>query len=158
MSTLEAKIVARIKLLSAIVNFVDELLRKKGKVLECHTESCNTNMVEELKDFENFSFWSDTGQTMFGGNTYKIWYMRGTDKVLVLYLDFQAGIEEAEIKTFDPKPDWLKALKCLIKNWKQVVVKCERERKNQEEKSWRQRQQEVVNNALREKAVRLGIL
>lgn len=158
MPTLEAKIAARIKLLSSIVDFVGKILREKGIVLERHIESCNTNMVEELKDFKNFSFWSDTGQTMFGGNTYKIWYMRGSDKVLVLYLDFQAGIEEAEIKTFDSKRDWLNALKCLIKNWKQIMAKCERERRIQEEKSRQRCKQEVVNNALRDKAVRLGIL
>jgi hypothetical protein len=158
MPTLEAKITARIKLLSDIVDLVDNILREKGRVLERHIGSSNTNLVEELKDFENFSFWSDTGQTMFGGNSYKIWYKRGTDKVLVLHLDFQAGIEEAEITTFDPKRDWLNALKRLIKNWKQMMVKSERERKIQEKKSQRQCRQEVVNNALREKAVRLGIL
>lgn len=125
------KVRVRKEFLDKIINSITELVREYGRVTRREQGSSHTRVVMELRNFGNFTFETDLGQTMFGGNAVRVWHHPGKsfreggldaawDKewkpVLDVYFqtDYQVG-------AFDEETDWQKALIYVLKNQRRVA-------------------------------------
>lgn len=127
---LMAMIAARKKFLRQAVDFALSILESEGTILYHDLGTYHTHMKTELKDFRGFSFLSDTGQSIMGGNTIQIWYRAGLKKKLVLDVYWLSGafcLAECEVPVFDKDLRWERALKRLIANHRKVSVRSARE-------------------------------
>ena len=96
----------------AVTNECGRLLRQKNGFGYVHT-------VRELHDFNNkFSFYVDTGQSMLGGNTVKVWYHPGSryEKGLtpVLNVWWPLELEEYKLTKLDLDPQWQQEMRKSI--------------------------------------------
>lgn len=114
LTAMASKIRERLEFIKIVIPWIDRLVAKQGKELSYHEGSCHTNIVAELKNFGGFSFKTDTGQSMMGGNSFQVWYHPGKDhddkSLLVLSLYCQVSVEESAVRVFDTTTEWQKAL------------------------------------------------
>ena len=168
--TLSAKLSKRERFLKKVVSFVEKLVQKKGRILEINQGSSNTNVVRELLDFGNFSFKTDLGQTMFGGNDIEVWYHPGTsfrnrkrfNTVLSVYYQcFRFETDDCRVNTFDESHGWQLALNNAIRNEKKILVDMERKKRDARQRSLliekRENERDKKKAKMTERAERLGL-
>jgi hypothetical protein len=129
-------------LLRMAVACVDYFVEKYGIVVEKAQGSSNTHIVSRLINFKDFTFETDYGQTMFGGNNVKIWHHPGKrfreggldsahdscwNPVIDVY--FQVG-NDWQVNVFNPTPVWQKELIHLFRNRVRVCNEINRVRKS----------------------------
>lgn len=137
---LEEKIAGRKTLIKKIVEFAEEIIRERGRVISRETSSDHIKIHSGLEGFHLFDFFSETGQTCFGGNSFRIYY----DKKLVFSVYFQASIEEGvRVHTFEYNIDWLTALQDVMNRKSEVVAQIDEEEKKCEMKKQREREAEA---------------
>ena len=125
---LAGKVRKRKRFLDETIDPVIKLVCERGRMVSRNQGSSNTHVVWELRNFGGFSFHTDLGQTMFGGNTVKIYYHPGRsfreggldsahDKewIPVLEVDFQTH-REYVVKRFDETTGWRRALVRVLRN------------------------------------------
>lgn len=114
MKTLADKVRSRQKFIGVIIPWIEKLVSKHGEELSYSQGSCHTHIVAELKNFNGFSFKTDTGHSMMGGNSFKIWYHPGkkldNGGTLVLDLYFQVHVGESQVRSFDTSTKWVEKL------------------------------------------------
>lgn len=118
---LKHQVAVRRKVLTGLVKFAIEMINELGRETYYHEHSAHTHRKSELRDLETFSFFLDTGHTMFGGNDLII-YDRGG---MVCWIRWQAlGFDssEAVVEKFTEASDWLARLNKLIKTKKSVIA------------------------------------
>ena len=111
---LAKKIEERQKLIEEISAFVEEVTRKIGKTTLWSQRSSSTHIIRILDNFQDFSFCADTGQTMYGGEDYSVWY--STDRMQKPVFSVHYQDEKYVVKNFSADNEWLKKLKELMKN------------------------------------------
>lgn len=152
---LEKKVKERQKLGEWIINFVDKVAHKYGKMTKCSEGSSHTNIIYEL-DVAEFHLKANTGHCMMGGNNFEVTYQG--KKVCDVY--YQADVEECEFRTFVDGP-WILALRKLAKNWKRVLdakkKKDEKQKLKDEAAAAQRNRDEERRRKLEEDAKRLGI-
>lgn len=127
--TLVQKIRKREEFLEKAVSFIEELVRKHGRVVERVEGSAHIRVVEELADFGVFSFKTDFAQTMFGGNEVSVWYhpspgaTKGKELVLKVY--YQAAkfrADDCRVDVFKDNPGWQAAFKRTMKRKDKILA------------------------------------
>ncbi len=163
------KIRIRKEFLNQVVNRVTGLVRKYGKVTkrdECHS---HTRVVSELRNFGNFTFETDLGQTDFGGNDIMIWHHPGKsfreggldfafDKEWTPVLDVYFQVkDEYEVKAFNEETNWQKTLTFVLKNQDKIAERIRKAQNKAKKKlvEWRQEDKEMIG--LLAEAKKLGI-
>lgn len=129
---LARQIKARKDFLNKVVNSVTKLVREYGRVTKRDQGSSNTRVVSELRNFGNFTFETDLGQTMFGGNTIRVWYhpnksfrKDGLDSAWdkewqpVLNIYYQT---DYKVINFDEQREWQRALFRVLKNKERIAT------------------------------------
>lgn len=165
LKNLEKRIAERKKLIKRFVDFAEKLVCKSGEVLNREVGSSNTHTIACLRDFGNFSFRADTGQTMMGGNTIEIWYHPGISKITfdaikpALRVWYQCDLDEAhaEIRVFDINMAWQTALKRLISRKDKVLAQVAKKKRVREEKSCLKEANNIKRSALEKEARRLRL-
>jgi hypothetical protein len=156
---LVSKVVQRQKLVEAIIDFVQFITEKKGKVLSRSVHSGHTQTERELKNFFGFSFYTYGHYTMFGGEEVKVWY-HPKDKKLPPELVFEVEwweILKCNVKHFDPSPEWLAALKKLMEDRSRVVAKAEKAEQRKAAEEEKNRKDQAAMKTVQEDAKRLGL-
>lgn len=150
---LTKKVSEREQLLEKIVNFVEELLHKKGKVLRREVHSAHTYTERELRDFKGFSFYDSGSHTMFGGHDVRIWHQ----KIMVLDLYYQTSVKECEVNTFQANPEWIKALKAVMRSRDRLLKQAEAKEKRIQMERESATARETQMRAMKDRAERLGL-
>lgn len=137
--TLATQVVARQKFLEETLRFATSVVSRRGKVLFREVHKWHTETKEELRNFASFSFYSYGSHTMFGGETVKIWYHPGSEKLPPEpFLEVEWwDIKECRVKRFDQSPGWQRAIKVVMKNEKRIAKAFETKQKNAEERARR---------------------
>lgn len=159
--SLSVRVSERIEFLKTILPWIERLVSKHGRGLEYSQGSCHTHIVAELKDFAWFSFHTDTGQSMMGGNTFRVWYHPGRlfdNSACVLEVHYQVMVEESRVRLFDTKTDWQKKILGAKQNERAILGKMKRE-----QETVRQREEKKMmgcrhESDLKEKAKNLGLM
>ncbi len=161
---LSAKIKARKEFLKMATEFSLTITRKLGEEVLYRQESCYTNIVRQLIGFAHFSFLTDTGQTMMGGDTVKIWYHPKSGEVdfkrsrPVLDIDWWAGVDEdCKINLFDEDRRWQTALRRVVKNAEKIEAKMREVKKNLKKQRLEKEKKRRQAAAIREEAHRLRL-
>lgn len=134
---LEKMIKDREEWFKEIINFVEQITRKRGKVIKEKVNSSNTHVERELKDFGGFDFFYSTGESMMGGNTVHISQWRGGGPLVFVELWWQADLDTPEVKVWKDDPEWQKELKDVMVRQLEIAEKIDkklREQKAEEEK------------------------
>lgn len=157
--------------LTRVLNAVVKLASQEGKVLLRSTHSAHTHVVWELRDFEGFTFHADLGQTMFGGNTVKVYYHPGRsfgeggidsahdqEWAPVLEVDFQTGDEhDYRVKKFKESAEWRRVLDRVLRNSDKIAAQAKKTEKKVDKRAERQRAAEARRLRLAKEAGELGI-
>ena len=157
---LAKKIAARREFLKKIVPTIDRVVQEYGRVLSEVRHDDYTNTVAQLNDFARFSFRTNFGQSMFGGNVIIVWYYpagTSSDKQIVLNLYWQVDLEECEVRAFDEDTGWQQALLRLMKNKERVLARIKEKSARVARKLNAKRKAQEKEAALREEARRLSI-
>jgi len=166
---LARKIRGRKNFLDKTVDAVINLVCNRGKVLSRSEHSAHTHIIWELHNFGGFSFRTDLGQTMFGGNTVKVYYHPGRsfreggldsawDKdcspVLIVYFPTEG---DYKVGQFNEKTDWQRALIRVLKNQNNIAAQINKakEKENKTLQKWSQKDEK--NAQLIKEAQKLGI-
>lgn len=160
----------RKKFLDAIIEPVIKLVREKGRMINRSQETSHTNVVWELRNFGGFSFHTDLGQTMFGGNTVKVFYhpsrsfreggldsAHDKDWVPVLDVYFQTELEY-RVSKFDERLSWQRKLFWVLRNKDKVAARAEKENRKRRDVSRRELRQIEKREDTINDAKRLGII
>jgi hypothetical protein len=130
------RVAARERFLRRVVNFTVDLLVDHGRIVHESQGSGHTHIIRELLDFEDFSFKTDLGQTMMGGNDITIWYHPTKEfgllrddsqrRVLKVYsetlpLSFEA--DSFRLECFEESTPWQTFILNLMKNKKKILSK-----------------------------------
>lgn len=103
--TLAEDLVMRMSFFQKIIEYARSLLPRKEKW---------------LLNFNDFSFYLESGQTLVGGNQVKVWYHPGEEYreelTPVLSLWWQAAIETGTLDSFDKDVVWQRVILRLIKH------------------------------------------
>ena len=163
---LSRKISERERFLKESIPFIEKLVREKGVLIKRTTGSSNIRVVMELKNFGNFSFHCDWGQTMFGGNTIQAWYQPNTSPaencpsathVLSVYYQCASFTpQDCDVSVFGEGLTWQEALGRTIRDREKILAAMAKERQEAKENSLRKARQEQESLALRKKASKLG--
>lgn len=156
-SVLEKRIKERLELTIKICKFAESLLYEKGVLIKESMHSSHCNIIREMKDFMNFSFFGDFGQSMMGGNDVKIWYPEQKDEYLVFHVRFQGATidDECKLKIFIETGDWLQKLKIIIRNKNKFLAAFDKKSKTAKAKSVKQIAEDIKMATLRAQAERL---
>ena len=132
---LEQRVEAREALIERYSQFMEDITRKRGKVLAHKVHSDHTYNKRELRGFEGFSFLVETGLSMMGTEYFTAWYHPGKEEV-----DFEATdpvliISGAtlRVQTFNEDPEWQTALNGVIEGAEEIVDRIDREQKEDEQ-------------------------
>ncbi len=148
-------IASRQRLIEDINGFATRILEAQGRIIDEVVHSHHTRLVRELRDWNEFSFCSETGRSQFGGESLKVWYR--TRPVLdVTWTDIASCL----VLTFSTSGDWQLALAILMKDEAAALAKAaaEKEAKRLAEKAARDerdRIRQAESNFVRD-AKRLG--
>lgn len=160
---LEKIISKRQKEIIEILEFVSAIIRERGRVTREEVGDWNIKMERELKQFANFSFYSFIGQSMMGGNTFKIWY-HGADQAavyykttLVLEVYYQSNPDECRVMTFDTTTDWLPELKKVMADKDKIVKELEEKEDQRRKKDKTEAEDKVKKDKLLKRAGELGL-
>lgn len=166
---LAKKVRTRKNFLNKVVNPVIDLVHKRGTIVRREQGSCHTRIVAEFRNFGDFTFHTDLGQTMFGGNTVKIFYHPGRnfregglDSAFdrewspVLFVDFHTD-GDYTVRSFNEKAGWQKALVSVLKNENKIMAQIEKTRSKAKKISKKQEQNSQVENEIRKEAYKLGL-
>lgn len=161
---LEKQIRERKKLIMRFVNFVHKITREVGSVVHTDVGSSHTHVIRELRNFNGFSFLSDTGRTMFGGNKFQISYHPGREEVVlqqtkpVFDVFYQTSLDDESAEVyFDPSPVWRGPLEALIANKKKAISVFRRKEKENDKKFSREEARRERREELEKEAGKLGI-
>jgi hypothetical protein len=146
------RIVERQKQVEKIINYVDTIVRERGVILYEKVESCYTHTKAELSDFFDFTFYRESGYTMFGGDNIKIWY-KGSLVFDVEWWD----IKECNVRYSDFSPEWQKKLRHLIANKQRIATRLARQKKHQQARAEREFERAQVKDKLLQEAARLKL-
>src|SRR3989338_8127473 len=158
--SLTIKILNRRRFLKEIIDPIIKLVSENGVVLKYDKHSCHTHIVSELNNFGHFSFHTDLGQTMFGGDTITIYYHPNRkfreggidsahDKESQPVLEVYEQIDY-EIKKFDEQKNWQRALVRVLKNKDRIVSQIKKEQKKTKTTITQTRTASARNHELRE--------
>ena len=159
---LEEKIKKRMTLIKKIVEFIEIFTQKIGKRVHYSQGSCHTHIINRA-EYKDFTFVSDTGHSMMGGNDFFVWYHPGKKDIdtkretPVFSVYFQGGIEEVKVLTFDQSPKWLNSLNQIMKLRDKILSKAEKDARDNEARLAIEREKAKKRNALLERAERLKI-
>lgn len=156
------KVAERERFLKTVIPFVVSLVQEKGKVLKESIGSCNINIIRELANVAGFTFKTDLGQTMFGGNNIKVSYQEKRHGVLmqnrvVLDVYWQCDIDECKVNFFDESASWQSALLKLTKNKDKIVARIDKEKERRDQGRACEAQERERLAALQIRAKDLGI-
>lgn len=154
--SLQARVQARKEQLTRYLTFVGEMLRDHGVQTHREQHRDHTHTKRELKNWEEFSFAGDWGQTSMGGNEEFVRY-QGKLVLHVYYQAYSPGIDDIKVRHFDPDLVWQKALDISIKRKDKVLATRERQRQARLDAGQRQRERQEWQEALRQDAERLGL-
>ena len=151
-----AELVAkRQKLIEDIDGFTGRVLSANGETITLVVHSHRTHVVVEIKDWNEFSFWSESGKSQFGGEHLKVWYRTR----LVLDVHW-SQIKSCTVTTFDLSSNWQKAIALLMEDEAAALAKAnaEKEAKRAAEKRAREERDRLAEAArnLERDAKRLG--
>lgn len=171
---LAKKIRARKQFLNQVVGQIINLVGQYGWVTKRDQENYHTNVVTELRNFGNFTFETNLGQTDFGGDAVKVWYHPGKnfreggldfawDKEWIPVLDVYFQEEKNyDVYTFKKSADWQKALLYVLKNKAKVAAQIQKQVKKDQEKKLKTLTNQEKNDAniarFIESAKKLGII
>lgn len=118
---------ARARLVKTVVDFVQPVLLKRGEILVNTVGFAHTHTIRELLNFGDFSFRTDTGQTVSGESEAKVWYhprarFNKDVSVLVFHARWQTGIEKYEVK-LDSGKRWQRELLKVIRGKKTIAAR-----------------------------------
>jgi hypothetical protein len=119
--------IERIRFLKKVIGFACSITRTQGKRLENTSHSVHLHTIYELLNFGGFSFYVDSGQTMFGGDTVKIWYhpSRPHTKRAGPVLDISWGLDlnNPSHVYFDPNLEWQKEILKVVRWQKKIAAR-----------------------------------
>ncbi len=151
---LEEKIAERKTLIKKIVEFAEEIIRERGRVISRDVSGDHIKIKSELTGFYLFDFCSITGQTCFGGDSFTISF----DGKLVFSIYFQVSIDkEIKVNDFENDTDWLNKLQYVMDHKEEIIAKIEKEKKEEEMKKQREREAEIKRAELLKKAEMLKL-
>ena len=171
---LRVRLLLRKKFLMEVVRFGEDFIVKHGTKVSLPGNSDYTAMWR-LANFEEFSFFAVFGETQFGGNTFRVWYHPGSEKadkdVGRFYqgedfaLDFyhqDVGIDldntnDWEVKFFDQRAEWQKAIRWIMKNAYRILAARERAKTEAAAKEQGEQAARADEVRLAQEAVRLGV-
>jgi hypothetical protein len=116
------------RLLSEIIELVKWLMDQKGVITKKEGDPYHCSTTKELKNFLRFSFYVESGQTVSGGETVKIWYRQDKESHLVLDVHWNI-IARFEVRVFDEKRNWSLALKRIIIRKNRILEDMDKEKK-----------------------------
>ena len=166
MKGLAKKIEAREKFLKKVIDFVEKLVIERGEITEKVQGSCHTNIKRRLFNFGDFSFLTDRGQTMFGGNECKIWYHPKNEAgdiregSLVLSVYYQCESEKnnnCRVDVFNENHAWQSAINYAMSHKDKIVAKISKKEQERRDKSRNNANELERMTRLQEKAKRLKI-
>lgn len=160
-AALARRVEARRKLVEKFAKFAKRITRQIGRVVKREVGSCNIRVVAELVGFANFSFRSDCGQTMFGGNTLEIWYCPEEGKMQSkpeFRVHWQTNMAQCEVQIFDEDPKWQSALQSVIKRKDRIIAPISKATEKLARNLARKREKEMEFAKLEKKAKKLRVL
>ena len=166
---LAKKVRGRRKFLDKVIGEIITLVNTKGKTVSRMVHSARKYIVLELRNFGAFTFHTDWGQTMFGGNTVKVYYHPGRnfreggldsafdkDWTPVLDVDFQVD-GEYRVNKFDEKLSWQKKLVWVLRNKDRIAAPATQNRQKQSERAQAAEIKRQKETRVRQDAENLGI-
>ncbi|KKT82550.1 MAG: hypothetical protein A3B99_00705 [Candidatus Yanofskybacteria bacterium RIFCSPHIGHO2_02_FULL_44_12b] len=165
-STLIKRISEREKFLRKVTSFVEKLVQEKGRVIRRSQGSSNTHVVAELLNFGDFSFKTDWGQTMFGGNDVEVWYhpnsnfkdrKRFNPVFSVYYQCARFETDDCKVNTFDENLTWQSAFNKMMKNKKKMLADMKKKERDTRRKDLSEAKNQDKTALLKKQAEKLGV-
>lgn len=160
---LAQKVDSRRQFLLRVIQWVEKALPNRGYLVKKEIGSSHTHTVYLLQDFGDFSFQSDAGQTMMGGNSVNVWYHPGfrdldlgkTRSVLTLY--YQTDPNDCEVSTYEIGTPWENPLIYVMEHEDEIAAKAVAQAEALKQGNAATRQKQVKRRKLEELAKRLKI-
>lgn len=160
---LARKVDSRRQFLLRVVRWIEKAVPKRGRLLKREVGSSNTNSVYLLRDFGDFSLLYNTGQTMMGGNSVKVWYhpdscevdIEKTNPTLALY--YQTDPNDCEVSFYDAKTSWEDLLTHVMEHENEIAAKATAQVKALKQKHVAEWQKQLKRRELEKFAERLKI-
>jgi hypothetical protein len=152
MNTRTTKIKARIQFLEQVTVFAENVGMSCGEILK-DSGGYVRNVVCQAHNVVGFSFYSDTGQSMMGGNSVRIYYhprKKYTDSHDDLVLDIHWGVqmEECELRVFREDLEWQEKILEVMKNWEQLKKRINRNAKTAHQRAHAEEQNDTDQKLL----------
>ncbi len=160
------RVSAREKFLKKVMNFVEKLVQEKGKVMRRSQGSSNTHVVMELLNFGDFSFKTDWGQTMFGGNDVEVWYHPSSsfkdrkrfDPVFSVYYQCaRFETDDCKVNTFDENLTWQSAFINAMRNRKRILADMKKKERDTRRKDLSEAKNQEKAALLKKRAEKLNV-
>lgn len=166
---LARKVGARKRFLDKVVSPIVDLVHKRGKVNKREQGSSHTRVVSELINFGDFTFETDLGQTMFSGDTIRVWHHPhrnfreggldyAHDKEWTPVLDvYYQDRSDYKVGAFRDETDWQRALIRVLKNQNKIAarIKKTQDKASKTLRNWRQADER--KDKLAKEAQKLGL-
>jgi len=160
---LTRKVALRREFLLRVIRWVEKAVPSRGELLKREIGSSHTHTVCLLQDFGDFSFQSDTGQTMMGGNSVNVWYhpgFRGLDlgkTRSVLTLHYQSDPNNCEVSIYEIGTPWEDSLSYVMENENEIAAEATAQAEAKKHGDVAKWQKQAERRKLEELAMRLKI-
>lgn len=156
---LEAKINKRKQELKIIIDFVKDVVPKRGKEIEWYHGSSHTKVKWEL-DFGGFLFFYSMGLGMGGGNKITIcdWDYpspRGAHMCLSMY--WQVDNDPVDVDFYDNSYPWQEKLKKVMRDKEEIIKSIDGKAEAEKQKQDTAQKETARRTKLLEKAEKLGL-
>ena len=161
--TLQAQIAERMAFLKKVVEFAEMIVNKRGVSVRYSEHSAHTRIIRELKDFANFSFRTDMGKTMYGGNEVVVTESyRPAGTRTVLQFEWQTSFSDECVVTGyagdEYSAGWENRLLDLMQNYEEIAAMIDREKNQDKQQQVLLSEEEHQRVALEATAKRLRLL
>lgn len=138
-------------LVQRIIRFVSNLTDKHGTLTYENVGSCYIRQKKEM-ELGKFKFYTDFGQTMFGGNKIKITFEG--QGVFCVYWQEE---DKEEISIFDNSRQWRIALESIMKDSRSILARMRKEKRAAEKNRQQAMQVQAQRKLIHKAAARLRV-
>jgi hypothetical protein len=150
---LEKRVQERKNTLKKYIQFIADITRKRGVIIDERVGNNNIRIVRRLENFGGFTFFADTGKTMMGGEDYTIW---SSDYGVILFSVSCQGGTILEVDVFR-SGSWKDNLENVIKRYEEISEEIDQKDRERAEKTQAHQQEKEERRKLEEEARRLKL-
>ena len=166
---LAKKIDERKKIIEKFINFIEDITAEIGRLVRKEVGDDHIHVIMMLENFGGFTFKTEIGQSMMGGNEVRVWHHHNIKFIfsekpepdMGVWYNTKSDLKELEknvkIRYFNKELEWQRCLEYIIANRDIMVKNFKEEKNNQIFEIEKNRKKEKNREQLIKEAERLKI-